>query len=68
MQGDDLLDLEVLGSFFFCTMTVRIMLPAKFPGHVVLADIKLYLALATEPIAYWAPAPLHRGLAAMDFL
>jgi hypothetical protein len=64
---ENLLDLEVLGSILFCTVTVRIMLPANVQGHVVLDIVKLDLALATVPIAHWASAPLHRGLATIDF-
>ena len=48
MQSENLLDLEMLGSFLFCTVTVRIMLPANVQGHVVLAIVKLDLALATD--------------------
>ncbi len=58
MQGDDLLDLEVLGGLLVCTVTVRILLPANVQGHVVLAIINLDLALATEQIAHRAPAGL----------
>ncbi len=48
MQGEDLLDLEMLGGFLVCTVTVRIVLPTNVQGHVVLAIVNLDLALAME--------------------
>jgi hypothetical protein len=66
MQGENLLDFEVLGSFLFlhCDFSALcIMFQANVQGHLLLSTKKLEFDLATEQIAHWAPALLHRGLA-----